>query len=154
MKLDPIFLVAPKPAVPSMPTRRAFLLAGTTFALGTGLGGACGYAIAAKAEPVVEEELKPSGDVDLDELRRLAVKAPIEELVGQRMLFLNLMSTDYRKDVVLWRGFERLCDAIERDPTFPDRRSIANVLAQTIDLGDPGFRQRFNVRVKELRSIK
>ena len=33
MKIDPIYLLAPK-RVPSMPTRRAFLIAGGTFVLG------------------------------------------------------------------------------------------------------------------------
>jgi hypothetical protein len=42
MRLDPIYLVAPKPNPPSMPTRRAFLVAGATFTLGAAVGGACG----------------------------------------------------------------------------------------------------------------
>ncbi|HEX5050327.1 MAG TPA: hypothetical protein VFZ65_01015 [Planctomycetota bacterium] len=162
-------MLAPDDEPRKIPTRRAFLMAGTTFVLGSSLGGACGYALGAaqsqeakepaaesapKVEPKAEEELKPSGDSDLDELRRLAVKAPIEELVELRMTFLHFQSTVYRKDAVLWRGFERLCDVLLRDPAFPDRKIIAHTMAQTIELASPEVREAQATRLRELRSIK
>ena len=154
MRLDPIFVVAPVPPPPSMPTRRAFLLAGATFTLGTAVGGACGYSIAAKQEAVETEELASSGDVELDELRRLAVKAPIAELVERRLVFLNSLTKDYRKDEVLWRGVDRLAAAVLVDLSFPDRRVSARLIAQVIDLADPPFQARYAESAKKLRAVR
>ena len=163
MRIDPVFLVAPKPVVPSMPTRRAFLLAGSTFAVGVSFGGACGYAVGAgksgegggegKAK-AKEEELPPTNDVELDELRRLAVKAPIEELVERRLVFIAALSIDYRKDEVLWRGVGRLCDEVLSRQDYPERRRTARSLAQVIEVGEPGLQALLGHKIKELRSIK
>lgn len=155
MKLDPVFIIAPKPKPPSMPTRRAFVLAGATFALGAAAGGACGYSLgaAANAQPE-EEELAPSGDAELDELRRLAIKAPISELVQHRLMYLNSLSRYYRKDEVLWRGFERLCDVVMQDAAFPERRLSARLLAQMIEYAEPEYKERFAVRAQDLRAVR
>ncbi len=156
MKLDPVYLVAPSSA-PSMPTRRAFLIAGTTFTLGTAVGGACGYSIGAArstdAAPA-EQDLPPSGDVELDELRRLAVKAPIEELVEKRNNFLASLSRDYRNDEVLWRGVERLTARVIADNSFPQRRVSALFLAQVIQFAEPRFHEKYASVEKELRTIR
>lgn len=158
MRLDPVFLVAPKPTPPSMPTRRAFLVAGATFSFGVAIGGACGYSVgaarAAAAAPAGEPELESSGDADLDELRRLAVKAPIEELIERRLTFLKCVSREYRRDPVLWTGVERLADAVESDASFPDRRLSARVIAQVMELADADFRARFEVRARALNAIR
>ncbi len=164
MKLEPVYLVAPK-RVPSMPTRRAFLIAGGTFVLGGGLGGACGYAMGAGV-PVDanakasdggapgDGELKPSGDVELDELRRLAVKAPIEELLERRQVFVELVRRSYRKDPVLWRGMHRLATALVRDSSIPQRRVFARVMAQVIEQADQGVASALVPLVPDLRGIK
>ena len=169
MKIDPIYLLAPK-RVPSMPTRRAFLIAGGTFVLGTSLGGACGYAMGVEAvdasgkageggvapvpAPAGEEELKPSGDVELDELRRLAVKAPIAELLERQFMFVNAVSKVYQRDVVLWRGVDRLADALIVTVNVKDRRVSARFLAQVIEKADSQFSQPLAKKVLELRAIK
>ncbi len=165
MRLDPIYLVGPTPAAPSVPTRRAFLLAGGTFAVGVSLGGACGYAIGASAakaqapgptapEAAGGEDLEPSGDVELDEMRRLAVKAPIEELSKYRVEFIREFSRRYRNDEILWRGVARLCDEVISRTDYPNRTVAAVVLAQTIELGEPGLKKLLGSKISVLRSLR
>lgn len=160
MRLDPVFVVAPPPTPPSMPTRRAFLVAGATFACGAAIGGACGYSIgaasAAQAQPAdpATDELAPSGDLELDELRRLAVKAPIEELIEKRLVFLNCLFADYPRDAVLWRGAGRLCDAVLHSDVVPDRRVFSHALAQVIEKGDPKLTESLRPKIEELRQVK
>jgi hypothetical protein len=170
MRLDPVFLVEPKPAAASIPTRRAFLVAGGTFAFGLSIGGACGYAMGAasangagggtgseqeKEAPAAQsEELKPSGDVDLDELRRLAVKAPIEELLEYRIPFLREFSLRYRNDEMLWRGVGRIADAVIARPDYPNRLIAATAIAQVIEFGEPGLQRLLGAKVRILRSLR
>ncbi len=96
MKLNPVYLLAPKPKPQSIPSRRAFLIAGGTFLAGVGLGGACGYAAGARGSADVGDELKPTGDANLDRLRWLAVGATIEELIENRLGFLNVLTLKWR----------------------------------------------------------
>src|SRR5262245_48568230 len=106
MRLEPVFLVAPKPKPPSIPTRRAFLFIGISFAAGSTIGTACGYTLgraSVSGDPGAGGELPPSsGDADLDELRRLAIAAPIEELVERRNLFIMMRNRTYPDDRYLW----------------------------------------------------
>ena len=163
MKLEPVYLVAPK-RVPSMPTRRAFLIAGGTFVLGSGLGGACGYAMGARPVDAngkateggvpVEAELEKSGDVELDELRRLAVKAPIAELLERRVMFVVAATKLYRTDAVVWKGIARMSDAILSTPSIVDRRVTAQYLAQEIERSDPKVRDQLIQKAADLRKIK
>lgn len=153
MRLDPVFVVAPKPKPPTMPTRRAFVLAGATFTFGAVVGGACGYSVGA-TRPAGEEELAPSGDHELDELRRLAVKAPIEELVEKRMIFLNSFTKVYPEDPYLWKGAGRLAKATIAGHMFPDRRLFARFLAQIIEGSDPKYASEFRPLAVELRKVE
>lgn len=155
MRLDPVLLVAPNAPPATMPTRRAFVLGGAMFATGLSLGGACGYAIGSRrtGEPG-EEELEKSGDADLDELRRLAVKAPIEELVKHRATFLRFVSRTYRKDAVLWRGVARLVEHVIAASEFTERSIAAQSLIQVIELGDEGMASSLRSRLAELRKIR
>lgn len=139
MRLDPVLLVAPNAPPAMLPTRRAFVLGGAMFATGLSLGGACGYAIGSQREGgAVEEELAPSGDADLDELRRLAVKAPIEELVKHDLMFLTMTTRTYRRDRVLWRGMARLADQVLADASYVNRRAVAGALMQCFQRAEPG----------------
>lgn len=170
MRLDPVFVIAPIPSVPSMPTRRAFLFAGSTFAVGVTLGGACGYAVGVGSAPAADpagggvqggdpaqagnEELPKSGDAELDELRRLAVKAPIEELVENRLVFVNATFMDYPLDRLLWQGVERLADYLIKGGTVEGRAQFAKALAGVIEQADPVITARLRSRVPELRRLK
>jgi len=143
MKLDAVFLVAPKPKPPSIPTRRAFLIAGGMFATGAMLGGACGYSIGAAVAPgpavepgkEPEPDLVPSGDVELDELRRLAVKAPIEELVERASRFLQMRVQSYKTDAILWRGVDRLSREVSEGTNPLVTPVLASAVIVTIESG-------------------
>jgi hypothetical protein len=160
MRLDAVFVVAPKPQPPSMSTRRAFLIAGGTFATGALLGGACGYSIGAAvgssgpASPPPEPDLVPSGDVELDYYRSLAVKAPISELVQERLNFLNALTKVYPRDEVLWRGVARLCDEVAARENFPDRSVFSRWIAQIIEGGDPQLTRTLRDRIASLKKLK
>lgn len=156
---DAVFVLAPKPKPPSMPTRRAFLMAGVAFVAGTSLGGACGYAMGAKqaeagAEAAKDEPLVSSGNAELDELRRLAVKAPLKELMGRAEWYYQLVQRDYWKDPILWKGTERIAVALIDGFDFPNRRLFALLLAQFIEKSDPGISAPYLKLAPQLRAIK
>ncbi len=150
-------------AAPStMSIQRVFLMAGVTFVVGSAAGGLFGYsagaaaATSAVAAPAAAPpaELPSTGDADLDELRRLAVKAPIEELLEQRMVFLNCLFRDYPKDAVLWGGAKRIAEAILEGREIPDRRLYARFLAQVIEKNDPEFAGPLLPLAPRLRQVK
>lgn len=157
MKLEPVYLLAPKPKPPSIPSRRAFLIAGGTFLAGVGLGGACGYAVGVGGSGEVdngEGALKPTGDPLLDELRRLAVKAPIDELMEKHMPFLDHLTSKYAADSTLWGGVERICQEVISNPRIASRRSVAGWLATVISRGDPALTGDLRNHVVELKRLK
>lgn len=159
MRLEPVLLVAQDAPPATMPTRRAFLFGGAMFATGLSLGGACGYAIGSRrAEAAVPAEasndFEKSGDADLDELRRLAVKAPIEELVKHDMLFIRSATVVYPNDRVLWRGLRRLAEEVIAKQAYPNRRIAAGVLIQTINAAVPEMASTVSDLVKPLRACR
>lgn len=148
MKLEPVYLVAPKEEPRTMPSRRAFLMTGIAFAAGAAAGGACGYSLgaagagpSASAESDARDEpgpdLEPTGDAQLDELRRFAVHAPLDELFAKGQQFLAAQFIDYRTDPVLWIGVSRLSNEIVTNPARRvDQRLIA-VVIQNIRVLEP-----------------
>ena len=157
MHLKPVYLVAPKPKPPSVPTRRAFMIAGATFLAGAGLGGACGYAAgtsAVEGNGDAPSRPKSSGDAVLDDLRRLAVDAPVSELNEKWLYFSDVYSLSYRKDEHLPRGVERLIELVFSNPNLELRTQLAQGLAQFVELGDPVLRDRLGHHVRELRMIR
>ncbi len=145
MRLDTACLVAPKPKVPSMPTRRAFLLAGAMFGVGSMIGGACGYALGAtdttsgdsKQETQIDVSagLEPTGDSNLDFLRRLALQAPIEDLEAQSPLFLEGIRI-HVGDRYLWHGMNRMADRFLARQHTKWPRLAHRVFLQTIRAAD------------------
>jgi hypothetical protein len=142
MRLDGAVYVLARPKAPSMPTRRAFVIAGCTFAAGMVVGGACGYsagvAAGAEAAPLepAAEELPKSGDAELDALRALAVQAPIEELMRYARVFIDVITDRYPRDPILWRGVDRICDEL-LSSGGKYGRLFPRVVAQAIELADP-----------------
>jgi hypothetical protein len=90
----------------------------------------------------------------LDELRRLALKAPIEELVGKLPYFTDAFATRYRNDQHLPTGVERLVDHVTANETIAQRRVLARVLAQTILLGEVSLQKRLGHHVPSLNKIR
>lgn len=137
-----------------MPTRRAFLIAGSTFAVGSALGGACGYSLGTSKTAAPAADAQPSsGNVELDELRRLAVKAPIAELVEQGVFFLHKRDTAYPRDEVLWKGVERLARAITEGSTEVGRPLLLVVTA-TIERGGPPADLRLDAYLPALHKLR
>lgn len=91
----------------------------------------------AHLEPIRTSPPPPTGNAELDELRRLAVIAPLPELVELHPLFLMLRDRHYRDDEVLWQGVGRLAMAAIGEERLPLRRQIAGLTAASIDHGDP-----------------
>lgn len=130
-----------------MPTRRAFVFAGATFAIGASIGGACGYSAgvsSAGAGPAQPKEaeldlaagLVPTGDADLDELRGWAIKSPIEELESHIPIFLEQLQSTYPSDVYLWHGMERLVGRLLRGEHGSWPRLGKQFFVQTIEAID------------------
>jgi len=158
MRLEPIFLLAPKPKPASVPTRRAFLIAGGTFFAGIGLGGACGYAAGSRvggdSADASKELFEPSGDSQLDELRRIAVAAPLEELIEKRGAILHFIVVDYPRDKHLWVGIERLVKATLHGQSINERRSLALWLAKLIEGGNPELTTPLANYLTDLRAVR
>jgi hypothetical protein len=131
---------------------------GIAFVTGGVIGSACGYAAgrAGQAKPVdasTTEELQPTGNADLDEMRRLAVKAPIEELMGHAWSFLRAVAQEYRDDEIAWRGVGRIASQLVRNESQPDRVRLASYATQIID-GNPALRAQLNDVLSKLRLIR
>jgi hypothetical protein len=122
MRIEPVYLVSPPARASQPPTRRAFLLAGAAFAGGTLVGGACGYTVGVQLAAPAE---KP--DIRLKELRRLAVDAPIEELVANYAEWFGWFEDDYQGDPILWLGIDRLAKWSIENPSVVELQ-LLNIL--------------------------
>ncbi len=101
-----------------------------------------------------EDPLELTGDSDLDELRRLAIKAPIDELMNMAGTFVDCLLDTYPRDKTLWRGIERICDALMAGRSSPDGRLFPRYLAQFIENADPSLTKNLIHRTRDLRRIK
>ena len=152
MRLEPVYVLGPKPKPPSIPTRRAFLIAAGAFGAGVGLGGVGGYVL--EIGGPTSDSPRPTGDVLLDELQRLAVEAPIEELAARYAFILSFIPSTYPRDAVLWRGAGRLAEYVIATERLHDRRTVAQWLAQVIESGDPVAAASLRSRISQLRAIR
>ncbi len=149
-----------------MPTRRAFLMIGGAFAFGSVVGGACGYSLGAGKAGVAEaagkagdaevaEEDKASGDARLDALRRLAVKAPIEQLVENWNEWFAYFDTEYQTDPVLWRGLDRLAEWSVHNPHLATYDLLTALVAGSAQDTRPSSRlAELAQEIRRLRSKK
>ena len=96
----------------------------------------------------------PSGDAELDELRRLAVVAPIDELFENRLYFGDLYSTSYRHDNYLATGIERMAKHVLTTTRLERRRHLGNFVAQFIEYGEDSLKQRLGHYVHALRVVR
>lgn len=151
VKLEPVYLVAPRESATRHPTRRVFLACGITAVGSVMLGGAGGYLVSRAAQlhrrDAVHPDLDPydgsSGEAN-DEtagwLRRVADGAtPTAELMGVADRFLVLVASRESIDPVMWFGVERIVvalieagAALSQIPPAADPRTIARLAAQII----------------------
>src|SRR5262245_6960727 len=134
---------------------------GIAFVTGGAIGSACGYAAGVangKAKAVdasgAAEELKPSGNADLDEVRRLAVKAPIEELMAVADSFLASAFRDYSTDKVVWRGLGRISEYVLGHPEVENRRALAGMLVQIFERAPTAVRGDYSEWIPRLQAIR
>lgn len=97
-------------------------------------------------------ELPPSGDADLDELRRLAANAPIDELCAKGALFLSYKVSRYRSDDVLWLGVDRLSREIVQNPDRQLSPALITAVIATIDSAESPPELRLRDRIPALRA--
>jgi RNA polymerase sigma factor (sigma-70 family) len=107
-------------------------------------GGVCGYSMGLAAQPVVsasaelkpavpvaEDELKTSGDAELDYWRKVALNAPLDELFEKAGMFLYVRVTDYPRDEILWSGVERLArELVENSRRIIDEGPMLMIIGQ------------------------
>jgi hypothetical protein len=172
MKIDPVYLLGPVGPRPTFTTRRAFLLASGTFLAGTAIGTACGYSAgvatagAATAQPPIADpardaELPKSGNAELDQLRHLAVKAPLDDLFAKALYFMSTRARSYQKDEILWRGVERMSREVIDNPARNVDQIIIGLILTNIEgtahPSDPSLRElvpALRVRREEARRRK
>jgi len=158
MHLDPVYVVKPLPA-PKVASRRGFLALASSFAAGALIGGACGYSIGTSNAPAsgaaaTGGDLPSSGDVELDELRWLAVKAPIEKLVEKNALIIMRLYRDYPNELYLWQGIDRLCRTVLAGERPKDQFLIASQLVPLIERRHPPAALKLEKYLPALRAIK
>jgi hypothetical protein len=146
MKLEPVFLVSRRSRLVS--ARCAWLLIGVAFACGTVLGTA-GTRVFGRSASTSAHSTFPR----IEELRQLAVTAPISDLLDKQMEFLLMVARTYRRDEVLWHGVARLSHELLANDQIPDRRLIAHLLAQIIEDGEPDLAGSLLPHAAALRRI-
>ena len=155
MRLDPVYLVAPKKKPPSIPTRRAFLIAGGTFLAGAAAGGACGYSAGATNVGVGPIDDAPkTGNAGLDELRQLALKAPIEDLYGKWFTILSAVNDTYTDDSILWGGVRRICEEAINNIARHDRKQTAAFAIHVISYATSTSSENLRPLLNDLRLIR
>lgn len=121
MEVEPVYVVVAD-ASTNAPSRRSFLAAGLAFACGGALGSTSGFVAAQWSSAGAKSGAR---DEELERLRRLAVLAPVDELLDEGWTFLARLGCDYREDPDLWRGFERLAARITEPGADPRYRELA-----------------------------
>jgi hypothetical protein len=168
MRLDSAcFVVAREPHVPSIPTRRAFLLAGVAFAAGAACGGVGMYAATNRSAASAGGDtgeidratgLKPTGSSDLDTLRRWALQDSLDDLESNMLLFFEQLRSRFQRDAFLWHGMERLADRIDAGATAKWPRGARQLHLQMIeslvDSDSPSNAKRLQARAPSLRRTK
>jgi hypothetical protein len=143
-------------------SRRGFVGVAVSFVVGGVLGAAGGYSIAravardalSPAASTTGDELPSSGDTDLDELRWLAVKAPIETLTEESAVLIVNLYRYYPSDPYLWQGIGRLCRTVVAGEQPAFRLLIAKQLVPLIENHLPPADLGLEKYLPALRGIK
>ena len=161
MATDPGHLVPPR-AAPMVASRRGFVGVALSFVAGGVLGAAGGYSIAravassvlSPAVPTTGDDLPLSGDSELDELRWLAVRAPIETLTERSAVLIVRLYRDYPNDPYLWQGIGRLCRTVVAGEQPASQVLIAIQLVPLIEHCHPPTSLGLEQYLPALRGIK
>lgn len=131
MKIDPVYLLAPEPKPPAVPTRRAFLLAGVAGFAGIGAG----YVLsAATSTATTETPSTAQGADEATERIRWAedlASHGVDEILDNLPAFLGVVheANALRSDrVVLWSGVRKAAEAIVNRGAMPLRASKAKAI--------------------------
>jgi hypothetical protein len=167
MRFDSAVFLAPHPRASTTTTRRAFLLAGGSFILGASVGGACGYSAGVRTANIgagaareldLAAGLAATGDADLDELRRLAIQAPVDELAGAYLIFIEQLRRTYSNDDYLWHGMQRLAQGIVEGQHRSWNSQVKQTVIQMIEGIKPGLvparAHALIARLPELRAAR
>jgi hypothetical protein len=149
VEVEPVYVVESH-ARSRASSRRSFLATGFAFAFGGAVGSTGGFAAArATAGPEPTER-----DADLVRLQRLAIEAPVEELVENGWEYLAKLGSDYREDETLWHGFERIAARVTEPSSDARSRELAllaaAVLSRASDAATPA-RTRWMGLLREVR---
>ncbi len=128
MEVDPVYVVVADTSA-KVPSRRSFLAAGFAFACGGVLGSTSGFVTAKWASANAAAGVR---DAELERLRRLAVLAPVEELVEGGWTYLVRLADDYREDPELWFGLERLAARITEPGADARCRGLAMLAREVL----------------------
>lgn len=133
MRLDAVFVLAPKPKPPSIPTRRAFLVAGCAFVGGTVVGGSAVHLLG-KAPAIQPIDRPPAPEDPILVWLRMLVddRTPIGELIGSADKFVFHLDLHYHDQEDLWAGVTRLAHAIDADASLPNRRLLARMVVNVV----------------------
>lgn len=131
MKLQPVYVLAPKQQRTPAWTRRSLLLAGAAFLAGTGVGA---FAVSLSGGP---SNAAPPADPVLAWLRMLAdERTPTRDLAANAQRFLLHLDSSYPHDELLWQGAVRLARAVVEDVTLADRQLLARLLTVIFESHD------------------
>lgn len=132
MKLEPVYVVAPSPALKGMPTRRAFLIAGVAGALGFGAGvGVGSTAWFQKGDAAADATGPPRATNERIAWAKQLLKGASDQLLENLPGFVAIVEEAYSykvDDEDLWQGVRRLAAALVQRTDVPQRQIKARLL--------------------------
>jgi hypothetical protein len=75
-----------------------------------------------------------------------------EELLRWSKNYLMSIARYYRRDPILWRGFERLCQLLIDNETVDQRRLQLMLSAQVVEQADPEFFEKYKHWISTLNT--
>lgn len=137
MKLEPVYLVAPRARIP---TRRAFVLAGLAGAAGVGCGFVAGRALAGPAGDAPPDPGSAPVDAELlariQWAERLAQRSDVDELLANLPALLGVVDEAASRGLdsdVMWRAVAKTARAVADDGSVPWRAPAARALVRLLE---------------------
>lgn len=144
MRLDAVYVLAPKPKPPSMPTRRAMLITGACSLAAAATGFTAGWlARGAPVHPESTPEAQPAEDT-LQRIRwaeALAAESSGRELLEHLPAFGSVLHEAAAlglDSTILWNGVRRAANALLTDERADSRAVHARAILSLLDLRSDG----------------